>query len=221
MPFKNTTVTYNYVAWDTANNVGKTGDGGNHTISGSRDGTQFTPADTTPAEVDSTNLQGVYSLDLSAAENNGTFLTMGGESSTASIVIIPISWSNEINGNLTYIMDTILTEGGSGRLAAALIKLLDVATPALVASDVMRGTDSAPTKTQMDIAHALLATPAQITAAHATTNALIVALAAVVGALDDAAAEGDVTDTDTLMQYIKQIVNAIGSSGMTFAGLRT
>jgi len=42
----------------------------------------------------------------------------------------------------------------------------------------------------------------------------------VVGALDDAAAEGDVTDTDTLMQYIKQIVNAIGSSGMTWQGLR-
>lgn len=45
--------------------------------------------------------------------------------------------------NLTHIMGTILTEGGAGRLAAAFIKLLDVATPALVASDVMRGTDIA------------------------------------------------------------------------------
>ena len=45
--------------------------------------------------------------------------------------------------DLTHIMGTILTEGGAGRLAASLIKLLDVAIPLLVASDVMRGTDSA------------------------------------------------------------------------------
>ncbi len=47
--------------------------------------------------------------------------------------------------DITHIMGTILTEGGAGRLAAAFIKLLDVATPTLVASDVMRGTDSANT----------------------------------------------------------------------------
>jgi hypothetical protein len=47
--------------------------------------------------------------------------------------------------DLTHIMGTILTEGAAGRLAAAFIKLLDVATPLLVASDVMRGTDGANT----------------------------------------------------------------------------
>jgi len=47
--------------------------------------------------------------------------------------------------DLTHVMGTILTEGGAGRLAAAFIKLLDVATPTLVASDVMRGTDDAAT----------------------------------------------------------------------------
>lgn len=47
--------------------------------------------------------------------------------------------------DLTHIMGTILTEGGAGRLAAAFIKLLDVVTPVLVASDVMRGTDGANT----------------------------------------------------------------------------
>ena len=34
-----------------------------------------------------------------------------------------------VDAKLTYVMDTILTEGGAGRLAAALIKFLDVATP--------------------------------------------------------------------------------------------
>ncbi len=43
------------------------------------------------------------------------------------------------------IMGTVLTEGGAGRLSAAFIKLFDVATPTLVASDVMRGTDGANT----------------------------------------------------------------------------
>ncbi len=47
--------------------------------------------------------------------------------------------------DLTHIMGTILTEGGAGRLSAAFIKLLDVVTPLLVASDVMRGTDGANT----------------------------------------------------------------------------
>lgn len=47
--------------------------------------------------------------------------------------------------DLTHVFGTILSEGGAGRLAAAFIKLFDVTTPLLVASDVMRGTDSAAT----------------------------------------------------------------------------
>ena len=47
--------------------------------------------------------------------------------------------------DLDHVFGVILTEGGAGRLAAAFIKLFDVATPTLVASDVMRGTDSANT----------------------------------------------------------------------------
>ncbi len=49
--------------------------------------------------------------------------------------------------DLTYIMGVILAEGGAGRLAAAFNKLFDVATPVLVASDVMVGTDGANTTT--------------------------------------------------------------------------
>ena len=50
-----------------------------------------------------------------------------------------------IISNVNEIFGTVLTEGGAGRLAAAFIKLFDVATPALVASDAMRGTDGANT----------------------------------------------------------------------------
>jgi len=99
MPFINTAVTVNFVCWDTANNVGKTGDASNITLRGVRDGTLFTPSAPSITQVDSTNLPGVYKASLTASENNGTFLTLGGKSSTANCVIIPISWSNELTGD--------------------------------------------------------------------------------------------------------------------------
>lgn len=45
--------------------------------------------------------------------------------------------------DVTHIHGSALTETSAGYLAAAFVKLFDVATPLLVASDVMRGTDSA------------------------------------------------------------------------------
>jgi len=51
--------------------------------------------------------------------------------------------TTKLQVDLTQVLATTLTEGGAGRLAAAFKKLFDVATPLLVASDAMRGTDSA------------------------------------------------------------------------------
>ena len=99
MPFINTAVTVNFVCWDTANNVGKTGDASNITLRGVRDGTLFTPSAPSITQVDSTNLPGVYKASLTASENNGTFLTLGGKSSSTGCVIIPVSWSNELTGD--------------------------------------------------------------------------------------------------------------------------
>lgn len=50
--------------------------------------------------------------------------------------------NNKVQSDLIYIHGSALTET-AGQLAAGFIKLFDVATPLLVASDVMRGTDSA------------------------------------------------------------------------------
>jgi len=99
MPFINTAVTVSLVCWDTANNAGKTGDASNITLRGVRDGTLFTPSDPSITQVDSTNLPGVYKASLTASENNGTFLTLGGKSSSTGCVIIPVSWSNELTGD--------------------------------------------------------------------------------------------------------------------------
>ena len=99
MPFINTAVTVSLVCWDTVNNVGKTGDASNITLRGVRDGTLFTPSEPSITQVDSTNLPGVYKASLTASENNGTFLTLGGKSSSTGCVIIPVSWSNELTGD--------------------------------------------------------------------------------------------------------------------------
>ena len=55
--------------------------------------------------------------------------------------------TDKLQVDLTQILGTALTETEAGYLAAAFKKLFDVAVPALVASDVMRGTNSAYTGT--------------------------------------------------------------------------
>ncbi len=82
------------------------------------------------------------------------------------IGVVPLALSSQqVQVDLTFIHGTALTEGTSGYLAAAFVKLFDVATPVLVASDVMVGTDGANTTVP----------DAATTAAglHATTEALV------------------------------------------------
>lgn len=67
-----------------------------------------------------------------------------------------------VEADLTYIHGTALTET-AGQLAAAFKKLFDVATPLLVASDVMVGTDGA--NTTVPDAAGVAATPAEVATA--------------------------------------------------------
>lgn len=155
----------------------------------SLDGATF--ADCTNEATEIATGSGMYFLDLTAAEmdTNCTVVivkTSSAGAKTTPIALYPVGddqipvnvkkWDSvnvatpTVGGvpevDLTHVVGTILTEGAAGRLAAAFIKLFDVTTPTLVASDVMRGTDSVvlsgPTKAEMDTAHALLATPAQV-----------------------------------------------------------
>gem|GEM_PF-1763607 len=71
--------------------------------------------------------------------------------------------------DLRAIIGTELSETSAGYLAAAFTKLFDVATPLLVASDVMRGTDSAATAAKLLAYMQLLArSDAAITTDRAT-----------------------------------------------------
>ena len=111
MAIKNQALTVTYYAWDTGNNEGKTGDSGNHTIYVSIDGVA-NAADNSPAEVDSTNLTGMYSIALTSAEMNGDHIMVGGESATGDIIIVPTSISTE-RGDIASLFTTALTESYS------------------------------------------------------------------------------------------------------------
>src|SRR6266446_5664637 len=83
-------VTISFVAWDTVNNVGKTGDNGNFTLKWIKDGTAATPTNAS-SEVDATNAPGIYKLTLTGTECTCDVGTLSGKSSTTGIVIIPIT----------------------------------------------------------------------------------------------------------------------------------
>ena len=105
MAIKNQVLTVSYYAWDTGESEGKTGDVAQHTIYVAIDGVA-NAADNSPAEVDATNLPGVYKIELTAAEMNGDHILVSGVSATADIIIVPISITTE-RGNLATI-DTVV-----------------------------------------------------------------------------------------------------------------
>jgi hypothetical protein len=141
VPFRNSSTTFCILVWDQANNIGKTGDAANLTLRGVGDGTEFTPAAPNITEVDSTNLKGVYKVTFAAGENNYAMVLCGGISSTANVVIQPVSWTNEMNANLAQILGTALTET-AGYLAAGFKKFFNVATPVMTAESINQTGDS-------------------------------------------------------------------------------
>ena len=70
-------LTISYVAWDTVNNRGKTGDVAHHALRWVKDGTAASPTNAA-SEIDSTNLPGVYKITLTAAETDCDIGTFGG-----------------------------------------------------------------------------------------------------------------------------------------------
>ncbi|HPZ14944.1 MAG TPA: hypothetical protein PLK04_12070, partial [Bacillota bacterium] len=87
-------LTIQYIAWDTVNNVPKTGDASNHTLRWVKDGTAAAPTNS-PSEVDATNAPGVYKLTLTASETQCWVGTLCGKSSTSGVVIMPVTLTFE------------------------------------------------------------------------------------------------------------------------------
>jgi hypothetical protein len=78
------------MAWDTSANAGKTEDNANFTLRWIKDGTAAAPTNSC-SEIDATNLPGIYKITLTAAECTCLIGTLAGKSSTAGVVIIPVT----------------------------------------------------------------------------------------------------------------------------------
>ena len=94
MPSRGQTITITYTAWDTVNNVGKTGDSANHTLLWVKDGTSAAPTNS-PAEVDATNAPGIYKLVLTGTECTCDSGTLCGKSSTSNVSIVSKDYTFE------------------------------------------------------------------------------------------------------------------------------
>lgn len=111
-------VVVSYVAWDTSANTPKSGDLANHTLRWVKDGTASAPTNSA-SEIDPTNAPGVYKLTLTGTETTCDVGTLCGKSSTANVVIIPITISFELLP--TYAIGTngsIATIDGTGRVSS-------------------------------------------------------------------------------------------------------
>jgi len=110
----------------------------------SKDGAAFGDADNEAVEIGSS---GIGYIDLTAAEMNYDAVilkvTITNTNALTYLVVLFPEETGDIRADAASILGTALTETSTGYLAAAVVKLFDVATPLLVASDAMRGTDNA------------------------------------------------------------------------------
>ena len=90
MLLKNTAQKIHVYAYDSTTGEPKTGDAANITAHVSLDGVANAVDDTNPAEVDATNMPGVYLFELTAAETNCDSFALYAKSVTANIRLEPI-----------------------------------------------------------------------------------------------------------------------------------
>lgn len=90
MPSRGQSITVQYYAWDTVEQEYKTGDVDNHTLFWTADGARAA-TENLPTEVHAPTVPGQYQVVLSSPETDCFFGTLAGESSTAGIIILPVS----------------------------------------------------------------------------------------------------------------------------------
>jgi hypothetical protein len=174
----------------------------------------------TASEIGST---GVYEIDLTAAELNHDQVivkfAVAGAADTAFLFDMRTKLVSDLNDvALTDILSDSTAFAGANIDAAISSRLAP--TTASRTLDVTDGgcagvdwaNVEAPTST-VGLSNTTVGTVTTNTDMRGTDSA---ALASVVGALADAAAAGDPTEADTLMQYAKQLVNVlVGTAGVT------
>jgi hypothetical protein len=95
--------TITYWAWNTSTNQYVNNDQANHSLKVSRDGPEIALSGA-PTFLSS----GRYQVALTAAENVGTMMEVGGASSTPNVVLIPKAWTNKSGVNRTNLGQSIV-----------------------------------------------------------------------------------------------------------------
>lgn len=134
-----------YMAYNTSTGGYQTGDVGNHTLRLIKDGTEAAPTNA-PSEVDSTNAPGAYKLTMTAAETQFGTVWIGGKSSTANVILIPITLTFEIlptalDGNGNVKADVVDIAGAAVNPSAAQlgVNLVQIAASASAAANLAGG----------------------------------------------------------------------------------
>lgn len=187
MLLKNAAQKIHVYAYDSTTGAAKTGDAANITAYVSLDGTANAVDDTNPAEVDSTNMPGVYVFDLTAEETNCDAFALYAKSATSNIRLEPIigfTTAGAATGvavsslvanaiTATVIADDAIT---AAKLNTGAITADAFAADAIVAATLATGAITADAFAADAIVAATLATgvlTADAFAANAITNAAV------------------------------------------------
>lgn len=123
MASRGQSVTVTYVAWDINLNTPKTGDVANHTLRWVKDGTASATTNSA-SEIDATNAPGVYKITLTGTETTCDVGTLAGKSSTANVVVIPLTISFEmLPTNALGTNGAISTQDANGAVSANLVRI--------------------------------------------------------------------------------------------------
>lgn len=126
-------------AWDTANQVPKTGDAANITAQITKDwGTPAATNDTNPSELDATDHPGIYLFDLTQAEVNADVLLVSPVSSTDDISLEPVQVFTTPNRFRELVIDA------NGAASADVTKVSGDATAADNLEKYLDGTEYMP-----------------------------------------------------------------------------
>lgn len=135
-----------YVAWNTSTNAYVTGDSANHSTSWCKDGTRSATTNAT-AEVDATNLPGLYKVTMTSTETDCIEGVLGGKSTTANVVLIPTMVAFD------YLNTSAPAAAGVPDVNVKSINNAAAATPGAAGGVFIAGTNAATTITTGLTAH--------------------------------------------------------------------
>jgi len=210
-------------AFDRTDNVPKTGDAANITANLRIDGGGANAVDdTNPTELE----DGFYIFDITAAESNGDLIVIAPASSTSDIQVIGVpgaQYTCAPNSNLLGIeSDGDLTKvntlnGHTAQTADHTSAIADIPTVAeFNARTIVSANYFDPAVDAVATVTLVVTTTTNSDMRGTDSGATAADLLDKLGAVNESAAAGDPSATESVMQYVKQLVNVlVGTTGVT------